>query len=57
MDLKVANLVTDQELLVKVRHFVEGIFEEDPQLSSPENQILHQAFKSNQEGLSWNKIS
>jgi len=57
MDLKVANLVTDQELLVKVRHFVEGIFEEDPQLSSPENQILRQAFKSNQEGLSWNKIS
>lgn len=57
MDLKVANLVTDQELLVKVRHFVEGIFEKDPQLSLPENQILHQAFKSNQEGLSWNKIS
>lgn len=57
MDLKVANLVTDQELLVKVRHFVEGIFEKDPQLSLPENQILHQSFKSKQEGLSWNKIS
>jgi len=57
MDLKVANLVTDQELLIKVRHFVEGIFEKDPQLSLPENQILNQSFKSKQEGLSWNKIS
>ncbi|MDO3640669.1 ATP-dependent DNA helicase RecG [Mucilaginibacter sp. L3T2-6] len=57
MDLKVANLVTDQELLVKVREFVESIFEKDPQLALPENQILHQAFKSAQEGLSWNKIS
>jgi len=57
MDLKVANLVTDQELLIKVRQFVEGIFEKDPQLALPENQILHQAFKSKQEGLSWNKIS
>lgn len=57
MDLKMANLVTDQELLIKVRQFVEGIFEKDPQLALPENQILHLAFKSNQEGLSWNKIS
>jgi ATP-dependent DNA helicase RecG len=57
LDLKLANLVTDQELLVTVRHFVETIFEKDPQLALPENQILHQSLQVKGEGLSWNKIS
>jgi len=57
LDLKVANLVTDQELLIQVRKFVETIFEKDPQLAAPENQILHQSFKIKQDGLSWDKIS
>ncbi|HVW94779.1 MAG TPA: ATP-dependent DNA helicase RecG [Mucilaginibacter sp.] len=57
LDLKVANLVTDQELLSQVRSFVEGIFEKDPQLALPEHQILHEAFRSKGEGLTWNKIS
>ncbi|MDP9078033.1 MAG: ATP-dependent DNA helicase RecG [Bacteroidota bacterium] len=57
LDLKVANLVTDQELLIQVRKCVEGIFEKDPQLALPENQILHQSFKSKKDGLSWDKIS
>jgi len=56
-DLKVANLVTDQELLIQVRKCVEGIFEKDPQLALPENQILHHSLKSKGQGLSWDKIS
>jgi ATP-dependent DNA helicase RecG len=57
LDLKVANIVTDQELLLMVRHCVEEIFEKDPQLSLPEHQILHQTLQSKGEGLSWDKIS
>ncbi|XHR95321.1 ATP-dependent DNA helicase RecG [Mucilaginibacter sp. UC70_90] len=57
VDLKLANLATDQELLFKVRKCVETIFEKDPQLAHPENQILHHAFEVKNAGLSWDKIS
>lgn len=57
LDLKVANLVADQELLIRIRKFVEGIFEKDPQLALPENQILHHSLQSKGQGLSWDKIS
>jgi ATP-dependent DNA helicase RecG len=57
LDLKVANLATDQELLIKVRKCVEHIFEKDPQLALPENQVLHHAFETKNAGLSWDKIS
>ncbi len=57
VDLKLANLATDQELLFKVRKCVEAIFEKDPQLAHPENQVLHHAFEVKNAGLSWDKIS
>ncbi|OKS89316.1 ATP-dependent DNA helicase RecG [Mucilaginibacter polytrichastri] len=57
LDLKMANLATDQELLMTVRHQVEEIFEKDPQLAHPENQILHQMLQTKSGGLSWDKIS
>ncbi|MDB5149781.1 MAG: recG [Mucilaginibacter sp.] len=57
IDLKLANLATDQELLFKVRKCVETIFEKDPQLAHPENQVLHHAFETKSAGLSWDKIS
>lgn len=57
LDLKVANLVTDQELLIQIRHCVEGIFEADPLLTAPENQILHHSLQPKDQGLSWDKIS
>jgi ATP-dependent DNA helicase RecG len=57
LDLKVANLVTDQELLIMIRHVVEEIFEKDPQLALPEHQILQQALQKKEVGLSWDKIS
>jgi ATP-dependent DNA helicase RecG len=57
LDLKVANLATDQQLLIQVRKIVEGIFEADPQLVNPEHQILHHSLQSKEQGLSWDKIS
>jgi ATP-dependent DNA helicase RecG len=57
LDLKVANLVTDQELLITVRHCVEEIFEKDPKLALPEHRVLQQALQSKDVGLSWDKIS
>jgi ATP-dependent DNA helicase RecG len=55
-DLKVADLVTDQQLLMQARKCVEEIFAKDPQLALPEHQVLHLAFLKNP-GLSWDKIS
>jgi len=57
LDLKIANLVTDQELLIQVRKCVEDIFDKDPLLALPENQVLHQSLLAKGEGLSWDKIS
>ena len=57
LDLKVANLVTDQELLIQVRKCVEDIFDKDPMLAAPENQVLHHSLTSKDSGLSWDKIS
>jgi ATP-dependent DNA helicase RecG len=57
LDLKLADLAADQQLLLVARHTVEEIFEKDPQLSQPENHVLHQAFLSKKDGLSWDKIS
>jgi ATP-dependent DNA helicase RecG len=57
LDLKVADLTTDQEILQQARNCVIEIFEKDPQLSTPENQILNLAFQAKNAGLSWDKIS
>jgi len=56
-DLKLANLTTDQEILMQARQAVEAIFKEDQQLEMPKNQLLQQYFQQKKEGLSWNKIS
>ncbi|HJP62880.1 MAG TPA: ATP-dependent DNA helicase RecG [Mucilaginibacter sp.] len=56
-DLKVADLVADQQLLIQVRKCVEDIFARDPQLSLPEHHVLHLAFLAKNAGLSWDKIS
>ncbi|HWZ35100.1 MAG TPA: helicase-related protein, partial [Mucilaginibacter sp.] len=57
LDLKVADLAADQYLLMQCRKCVEEIFAADPQLASPENQILNRAFQAKNAGLSWDKIS
>lgn len=57
LDLKLANLMEDQDILLRARQTVEAIFKEDPQLVLPKNQLLQQHFSQKTEGLSWNKIS
>jgi ATP-dependent DNA helicase RecG len=57
LDLKVADLTTDQELLTQCRKCVEEILTVDPQLAAPEHQILNLAFQTKNAGLSWDKIS
>ncbi len=57
LDLKVADLATDQQLLLQARKCVEDIFAKDPELVHPENQILQLAFQAKNAGLSWDKIS
>jgi len=57
LDLKLANLATDQQLLMIARRCVEEIFEKDPLLELPENAILHQSTQLSNGGLSWDKIS
>jgi ATP-dependent DNA helicase RecG len=57
LDLKLANLATDQQILLLARKCVEEIFEKDPQLQLPENEILNQASHTHNGGLSWDKIS
>src|SRR5262249_17228405 len=55
-DLKVADLVADQQILIQARKCVEDIFARDPQLALPEHQVLHSAFAKG-DGLTWDKIS
>lgn len=57
LDLKLANLATDQQMLLMARRCVEEIFEQDPQLLLPENQLLNQASHTHNGGLSWDNIS
>jgi len=57
LDLKIANIATDQELLIQIRRIVEDIFAVDPHLALPENQILHNSLQEKGQGLSWDKIS
>lgn len=57
LDLKVADLATDQQLLLLARKCVEDIFAKDPELAHPENQILQLVFQAKNGGLSWDKIS
>lgn len=56
-DLKVADLVTDQQLLIQARKCVEDIFSKDPQLALPEHHVLNLALQAKNAGLSWDKIS
>jgi ATP-dependent DNA helicase RecG len=57
LDLKLANLATDQQMLMIARRCVEEIFEKDPHLELPENQVLNQVSQTHNGGLSWDKIS
>jgi ATP-dependent DNA helicase RecG len=57
LDLKLADLAQDQELLQKARNTVIQIFEEDPELIKEENALLRNYFEEKKDGITWNKIS
>jgi ATP-dependent DNA helicase RecG len=57
LDLKIANLAEDQQILIEARNEVIQIFEKDPQLADPQNLLLKEYFESNTKVIGWNKIS
>ncbi len=57
LDLKLANLATDQELLATARKMVMDIFKEDPHLQDEKNALLVQQLKRQSTGIAWDKIS
>ncbi len=57
LDLKLADLAQDQQILQVARAAVIEIFEKDPDLSSPDHELLLRHFSEKSPGISWNKIS
>ena len=57
LDLRLADLTADQNLLVTVRNLVIALFEADPQLAAPENSRLRDYLAQSSPGISWEKIS
>ncbi|WP_426789891.1 ATP-dependent DNA helicase RecG [Sphingobacterium sp. WOUb80] len=57
LDLKMANLATDQELLTECRNTVIAIFKEDPTLQSEKNHLLRSFLARKSDGIAWDKIS
>ena len=57
IDLKLADLATDQALLMAARKTVIAIFEDDPDLLNEDNILLKQYFDEKKGGIGWNKIS
>ena len=57
LDLKLADLAQDQELLQEARNTVIQIFEQDPELIKEENALLRNYFEEKKDGITWNKIS
>jgi len=57
LDLKLADLTKDQQLLQDARQSVIALFEADPSLSDPKNKLLFDFFDQKVDGISWNKIS
>ena len=57
LDLKLADLAHDQQLLQEARDTVIKIYETDPDLSSVDNQLLRSYLEKRNPGISWDKIS
>lgn len=57
LDLKLADLSKDQQLLHLARQQVIELFDQDPELGLPVNQVLKDYFERKENGISWNKIS
>lgn len=57
LDLKIADLAQDQQLLTTARKTVIDIFKEDPNLQLPKNEKLVYYLNQRNPGISWDKIS
>ncbi len=57
MDLKIADLTLDQNILQEARKCVVKIFDEDPELLQPEHIIIKTFFAKSENGITLNKIS
>ena len=58
IDLKIANLATDQELLFAARNAAQQLLDEDPDLLDQKNYIIKQFLEERaQQKLNWSKIA
>ncbi|SKB69780.1 ATP-dependent DNA helicase RecG [Daejeonella lutea] len=57
LDLKLADLAQDQQILIEARKAVIKILEDDPELKDEHNTILRKYFEKRSGGISWDKIS
>jgi ATP-dependent DNA helicase RecG len=57
LDLKLADLALDQNILIEARQTVIQLLDEDPELKSGSNLLLRQYFNKKTPGISWDKIS
>lgn len=57
LDMKIANLASDQAILTRARQTVIEVFKEDPQLLEQKNHLLRQFLHRQNSGISWDKIS
>ncbi|SFB77487.1 ATP-dependent DNA helicase RecG [Parapedobacter composti] len=57
LNLKLADLTTDQALLTEVRNSVIDLFKTDPQLANPINALLREYLTRAEPTISWEKIS
>lgn len=57
LDLKLADLAQDQQILIEARKAVIKILEDDPELKDERNRLLSQYFEKKSGGISWDKIS
>lgn len=57
LDMKIANLASDQAILTRARQTVIQLFKEDPQLLEHKNQLLKLFLHRQNSGITWDKIS
>ena len=57
LNMKIADLTQDQNILHEARNTVIDIFKKDPTLSLPENRLLLNYLNQHNSGISWDKIS
>lgn len=57
LDLKLADLAQDQQILIEARRAVIKLLDEDPELEHESNTLLRRYFEQRPDGISWDKIS